>query len=162
MAQARTIRSLGDGQVDFTQIFSKLTHYGYEGWAILEWECAYKHPEQGAAEGAPFIARHMIRKVEGAFDDFAGADLDKDKISAGFGTQLTARVSREGKEMDINIRTRLSAMMFLQYFVWGAWFVPFANYLKYHGLESHTGNIYSAQGWGGHCRAPVLGTIADL
>ena len=50
-------RSLGDGQVDFTQIFSKLTHYGYEGWAILEWECAYKHPEQGAAEGAPFIAR---------------------------------------------------------------------------------------------------------
>ncbi len=78
-------RSLGDGQVDFTQIFSKLTHYGYEGWAILEWECAYKHPEQGAAEGAPFIARHMIRKVEGAFDDFAGADLDKDKIQRVLG-----------------------------------------------------------------------------
>jgi sugar phosphate isomerase/epimerase len=70
-------RSLGDGQVDFTQIFSKLTHYGYQGWAVLEWECAYKHPEQGAAEGAPFIARHMIRKVEHAFDDFVGAAPDE-------------------------------------------------------------------------------------
>ena len=70
-------RSLGDGQIDFGGIFTKLTHYGYEGWAVLEWECAYKHPEQGAAEGAPFIARHMIRKADKAFDDFAdsGADL---------------------------------------------------------------------------------------
>ncbi|KPF91877.1 AP endonuclease [Novosphingobium sp. AAP83] len=70
-------RSLGDGQIDFTGIFTKLTHYGYDGWAVLEWECAYKHPEQGAAEGAPFIARHMIRKADKAFDDFArtGADI---------------------------------------------------------------------------------------
>jgi sugar phosphate isomerase/epimerase len=73
-------RSLGDGQVDFTQIFSKLTHYGYQGWAVLEWECAYKHPEQGAAEGAPFIAKHMIRKVEHAFDDFVTAELDEAKL----------------------------------------------------------------------------------
>jgi sugar phosphate isomerase/epimerase len=73
-------RSLGDGQVDFTQIFSKLTHYGYDGWAVLEWECAYKHPEQGAAEGAPFIAKHMIRKVEHAFDDFVTAELDQGKL----------------------------------------------------------------------------------
>ena len=63
--------------------------------------------------------------------------------------------------MDINIRTRLSAMMFLQYFVWGAWFVPFANYLKYHGLESHTGNIYSAQGWAAIAAPLFVGTIAD-
>jgi sugar phosphate isomerase/epimerase len=69
-------RSLGDGQVDFTQIFTKLTNYGYDGWAVLEWECAYKHPEQGAAEGAPFIARHMIRKADKAFDDFAGTGTD--------------------------------------------------------------------------------------
>ncbi|MFL6734002.1 MAG: sugar phosphate isomerase/epimerase family protein [Sphingomicrobium sp.] len=78
-------RSLGDGQVDFTQIFSKLTHYGYDGWAVLEWECAYKHPEQGAAEGAPFIASHMIRKVEHAFDDFASAELDEGKIQRVLG-----------------------------------------------------------------------------
>ena len=32
-------RSLGDGQIDFKGIFSKLTQYGYNGWAVLEWEC---------------------------------------------------------------------------------------------------------------------------
>ncbi|MFC3174102.1 sugar phosphate isomerase/epimerase family protein [Novosphingobium bradum] len=69
-------RSLGDGQIDFTGIFTGLTHHGYDGWAVLEWECAYKHPEQGAAEGAPFIARHMIRKADKAFDDFAGTGTD--------------------------------------------------------------------------------------
>ena len=65
-------RSLGDGQVDFGAIFSKLTQYGYSGWAVLEWECCLKHPEDGAREGAPFIAAHMIRKADKAFDDFAG------------------------------------------------------------------------------------------
>lgn len=69
-------RSLGDGQVDFTSIFTKLSHYGYSGWAVLEWECAFKHPEQGAAEGAPFIARHMIRKPVHAFDDFANSAME--------------------------------------------------------------------------------------
>jgi sugar phosphate isomerase/epimerase len=64
-------RSLGDGQVDFKSIFSKLAQYGYDGWAVLEWECCIKHPEQGAAEGAPFIRDHMIRVTEKAFDDFA-------------------------------------------------------------------------------------------
>jgi sugar phosphate isomerase/epimerase len=67
-------RSLGDG---FSAIFSKLSQYGYDGWAVLEWECALKHPEQGAAEGAPFIARHMIRRADKAFDDFAGTGADK-------------------------------------------------------------------------------------
>jgi sugar phosphate isomerase/epimerase len=64
-------RSLGDGQVDFKTIFSKLAQYGYDGWAVLEWECCIKHPEQGAKEGAPFIKRHIIRVTEKAFDDFA-------------------------------------------------------------------------------------------
>lgn len=72
-------RSLGDGQVDFSQIFSAFTKYGYDGWAVLEWECCFKHPEQGAAEGAPFIAKHMIRKADRAFDDFAGAGADEAK-----------------------------------------------------------------------------------
>jgi sugar phosphate isomerase/epimerase len=70
-------RSLGDGQIDFTGIFSKLTQYDYAGWAVLEWECALKHPEQGAKEGAPFIAGHMIRRADHAFDDFAGAAADR-------------------------------------------------------------------------------------
>jgi len=64
-------RSLGDGEVDFSSIFSKLTQYGYESWAVLEWECCLKNAEDGAKEGAPFIAAHMIKKSETAFDDFA-------------------------------------------------------------------------------------------
>ena len=70
-------RSLGDGQVDFAQIFSKLTQYDFPGWAVLEWECALKHPEQGAAEGAPFIDRHIIRVTDHAFDDFAAGGADR-------------------------------------------------------------------------------------
>ena len=72
-------RSLGDGQVDFRGIFSRLTQHGYDGWAVLEWECCLKHPEQGAREGAPFIAAHMIRRADRAFDDFAGAEADRDR-----------------------------------------------------------------------------------
>jgi sugar phosphate isomerase/epimerase len=70
-------RSLGDGQVDFGQVFSKMAQYDFEGWAVLEWECALKHPEQGAAEGAPFIANHIIRVTERAFDDFASSGSDR-------------------------------------------------------------------------------------
>jgi sugar phosphate isomerase/epimerase len=72
-------RSLGDGQIDFRAIFSKFAQFGFNGWAVLEWECCLKHPEQGAAEGAPFIADHMIRRTDKAFDDFAGAAPDADR-----------------------------------------------------------------------------------
>ena len=74
--RAGRFRSLGDGQVDFGAIFSKLTHFGFDGWAVLEWECCLKHPEQGAAEGARFIADHIIRVTEKAFDDFAAGGTD--------------------------------------------------------------------------------------
>ncbi|WP_225008347.1 MULTISPECIES: sugar phosphate isomerase/epimerase family protein [Novosphingobium] len=70
-------RSLGDGQVHFGQVFSKMAQYDYAGWAVLEWECALKHPEQGAAEGAPFIQRHIIRVTDKAFDDFADSGSDR-------------------------------------------------------------------------------------
>jgi hypothetical protein len=53
-----------------------LTEAGYTGWAVLEWECCVKGPEQGAAEGAPFIAKHIIEATEVAFDDFAGGKSD--------------------------------------------------------------------------------------
>lgn len=80
-------RSLGDGQVDFGGIFSKMAANDFAGWAVLEWECALKHPEQGAAEGAPFIDRHIIRVTEHAFDDFAagGADRELNKRLMGIG-----------------------------------------------------------------------------
>ncbi|TXH57229.1 MAG: sugar phosphate isomerase/epimerase [Burkholderiaceae bacterium] len=74
--RAGRFRSLGDGQVDFKAIFSKMAQYGFKGWAVLEWECCLKHPEQGAAEGAPFIRDHIIRVTEKAFDDFAGGQTD--------------------------------------------------------------------------------------
>ncbi len=70
-------RSLGDGQVDFKSIFSKLSQYDFDGWAVLEWECCIKSPEQGAREGAPFIQRHIIEVTQKAFDDFAGAGMDE-------------------------------------------------------------------------------------
>ncbi len=73
-------RSPGDGQVDFKSIFSKLSQYGFEGWAVLEWECCIKSPEQGAKEGAKFITDHIIEVTEKSFDDFAGAKIDKEQI----------------------------------------------------------------------------------
>ena len=76
LERAGRFRSLGDGQIDFRGIFSKLAQYDYGGWAVLEWECCLKHPEDGAREGAPFIREHMIRKAERAFDDFASVAGD--------------------------------------------------------------------------------------
>ena len=75
--RAGRFRSLGDGQVDFSGIFSKFAQYDYDRWAVLEWECCLKHPEQGAAEGAPFIRDHIIRVTEKAFDDFAASGVDQ-------------------------------------------------------------------------------------
>lgn len=73
LQRAGRFRSLGDGQVDFKAIFSKLAQYDFDGWAVLEWECCLKHPEQGASEGSTFIRDHIIRVTEKAFDDFAGS-----------------------------------------------------------------------------------------
>ena len=83
--RAGRFRSLGDGQVDFGGIFSKLAEYGYDSWAVLEWECCLKHPEDGAAEGAPFIQHHIIRVTEKAFDDFAGGATDRKLLKAMMG-----------------------------------------------------------------------------
>ncbi len=74
--RAGRFRSLGDGHVDFSAIFSKFAQYDFDGWAVLEWECCLKHPEDGAREGAQFIADHIIRVTDRAFDDFAGAEVD--------------------------------------------------------------------------------------
>jgi len=76
IGRAGRFRSLGDGQVDFRGIFSKLAQYDFAGWAVLEWECCIKSSDQGAAEGAPFIANHIIKVAERAFDDFAKSGAD--------------------------------------------------------------------------------------
>lgn len=75
--RAGRFRSLGDGQVDFGAIFSKLAAMDFDGWAVVEWECCLKHPEDGAREGAAFVKNHIIRVTERAFDDFAAAGTDR-------------------------------------------------------------------------------------
>ena len=89
--RAGRFRSLGDGQVDFGAIFSKLTQYGFDGWAVMEWECCIKNSEQGAQEGAPFIQRHIIQTVDRAFDDFANASTDQKMLAQllGLGSENT-------------------------------------------------------------------------
>jgi len=91
ISRAGRFRSLGDGQVDFAAIFSKLAQYDFPGWAVLEWECCLKNSEQGAREGAPFIARHIIQTAERAFDDFAksGADDEANRRMLGFTRKVT-------------------------------------------------------------------------
>jgi sugar phosphate isomerase/epimerase len=74
--RAGRFRSLGDGQVDFRAIFSKLSQYGFDGWAVLEWECCIKSSDQGAREGVPFIRDHIINVTQQAFDDFASGNSD--------------------------------------------------------------------------------------
>ncbi|WP_336767906.1 sugar phosphate isomerase/epimerase [Pantoea endophytica] len=76
-SRAGRFRSPGDGQTDFTAIFSKLTGYGFDGWAVLEWECCFKNPEDGAREGAQFISDHIIRVTDKSFDDFCKSYADQ-------------------------------------------------------------------------------------
>jgi len=83
--RAGRFRSLGDGQVDFNGIFSKFAQCGYSSWAVLEWECCLKHPEDGAREGAEFIKHHIIRVTDKAFDDFARSAIDKKQINRALG-----------------------------------------------------------------------------
>ncbi|MDR6950854.1 sugar phosphate isomerase/epimerase [Ancylobacter sp. 3268] len=77
LKRAGRFRSPGDGQVDFGAIFSKLAAMDFDGWAVVEWECCLKHPEDGAREGAAFVKNHIIRVTERAFDDFAAAGTDR-------------------------------------------------------------------------------------
>ncbi|MFM0395330.1 sugar phosphate isomerase/epimerase family protein [Paraburkholderia phytofirmans] len=83
--RAGRFRSLGDGQIDFGAIFSKMAQYDFPGWAVLEWECALKHPHDGSREGAEFIQRHIIRVAEHAFDDFAGSGVDAAQLKRVLG-----------------------------------------------------------------------------
>lgn len=69
--RAGRFRSLGDGDIDFKKIFSKLTQYDFDGWAVMEWECCLKDAQIGAREGSEFIKRHIIPVSARAFDDFA-------------------------------------------------------------------------------------------
>lgn len=71
--RAGRFRAIGDGQVDFKAIFTKLALYRYQGWAILESECAVKDPVVCAEEAVDRINSFIIPVAEADFDDFAAA-----------------------------------------------------------------------------------------
>ena len=79
--RAGRFRSVGDGQVDFKAIFAKLTQYGYDYWAVLEWECCLKSAEQGLRESVDYINSYLIEPPQYAFDDFADGDGDGRKVA---------------------------------------------------------------------------------
>ena len=64
------------------------------------------------------------------------------------------------------LRIRLSVMMFLQYFIWGAFFVPMGGYLakifaNEDGLNTIIGGIYATSNWGALVAPLIVGLIAD-
>ena len=65
--------------------------------------------------------------------------------------------------MKLGIRIQLSTMMFLQFFIWGAWFVTLGTYLG-KGLNfdgSQIGGAYSTMPWGAIVAPFFIGMIAD-
>ncbi|TFF34138.1 nucleoside permease [Mucilaginibacter psychrotolerans] len=65
--------------------------------------------------------------------------------------------------MNLTIRVKLSAMMFLQFFIWGAWFVTMGTYLGKTLAATGTQNAtaYSSQSWGAIIAPFIIGLIAD-
>src|SRR5215469_11238853 len=60
-------------------------------------------------------------------------------------------------------RTRLSVMMFLEFFIWGGWFVTMGSYLatNLHASGAQTGLAYGTQAWGAIIAPFLVGLIAD-
>jgi sugar phosphate isomerase/epimerase len=83
--RAGRFRSPGDGSIDFSGIFSRLTHYGFDGWATLEWECCLKNRFDGAREGADLIRRHIIGVTDAAFDAAMKAAVPLDELRSILG-----------------------------------------------------------------------------
>lgn len=65
--------------------------------------------------------------------------------------------------MKSGIKVKLSFMMFLEFFIWGAWFVTLGTFLSQNlnasGLE--TANVFSTQSWGAIIAPFIIGMIAD-
>lgn len=64
--------------------------------------------------------------------------------------------------MPITTRLRLSAMMFIEFFIWGAWYVTMGTYLNNLGfLGTEIGTAYSSTAWGAIFAPFFIGMIAD-
>jgi nucleoside transporter len=58
-------------------------------------------------------------------------------------------------------KTRLSIMMFLQFFIWGAWYATGGNYMKSHGMANVIYLAYMTSALGAIISPFFLGMIAD-
>jgi nucleoside transporter len=64
--------------------------------------------------------------------------------------------------MNPNVRLRLSVMMFLQFALWGSWFVTLSTYLLKIGFDGlQVGAAYSTLNWGAIFAPIVAGALAD-
>jgi nucleoside transporter len=65
--------------------------------------------------------------------------------------------------MNTTIRLKLSIMMFLEFFIWGAWFVTLGTYLgsNLSASGSEAAAIFSTQSWGAIIAPFIIGLIAD-
>ncbi|SDM14828.1 nucleoside permease [Kriegella aquimaris] len=65
--------------------------------------------------------------------------------------------------MNTKVRTQLSVMMFLEFFIWGSWFVTMGTFLGNNiGASSgQTAMAFSTQSWGAILAPFVIGLIAD-
>jgi len=65
--------------------------------------------------------------------------------------------------MNTTIRIKLSVMMFLEFFIWGAWFVTLGTFLKFNFSASgaETAAVFSTQSWGAIIAPFIIGLIAD-
>jgi nucleoside transporter len=65
--------------------------------------------------------------------------------------------------MTVTTRVKLSTMMFLEFFIWGAWFVTMGTYLgKTLGATGvQNGSAYATQSWGAIIAPFIIGLIAD-
>ena len=65
--------------------------------------------------------------------------------------------------MNRSIQIRLSTMMFLEFFIWGGWFVTMGTFLgnNLNATGAETGMAYSTQSWGAIIAPFIIGLIAD-
>jgi nucleoside transporter len=65
--------------------------------------------------------------------------------------------------MNLNNRIKLSAMMFLEFFIWGAWFVTLGTFLgnNLSATGGQSASVFSTQSWGAIIAPFIIGLIAD-
>ncbi|MBL7756146.1 MAG: MFS transporter [Chitinophagaceae bacterium] len=65
--------------------------------------------------------------------------------------------------MKPTIRFQLSFMMFLEFFIWGGWFVTLGTFLStnLHATGAESARVFSTQSWGAIIAPFIIGLIAD-